>query len=464
SQKDRWTDSPQELSIPGISSKRPLSKGIAHLPRPQSRLKIFTTSSKKEKNHYTRPGSGIMTCYTSALLMTSIVIKRMTSRNIGSSSSNDGLAAFVNKLDNLGRDMKKLKESVHAIQVGCKIYEGPHLDKDYPLNKEVKQVEEVRYGEFERTTPFNKNNGGKFRVGPPGYYTKTDNRPPYGERRQSLEELLAKHQEESAQRSTEMEEENNNDQLPTKESNPRHFTLPVNLRASVNVLLRNIFEYLKLTNLSETEMLVEMVDIRKKEPLGIVRDILVKIDKFLFSSDFAILDQTPNSTVILGRPFLATVHVQISVFEKEISVGIGYKRVKDSVWSKRYLEWCNENSHDEKPRPRDYTSKEWVKLKKGHLDISKSLRKDLFRLWVIYQFTEALDPDKDPLEICLDEYNWNPEAKRQLSKRLGLTICGVLTPVRGESLKILNGFDVSLPVSHSLWSSQSFGHQKGACP
>ncbi|GKD00621.1 hypothetical protein Tco_1170895 [Tanacetum coccineum] len=41
---------------------------------------------------------------------------------------------------------------------------------------------------------------------------------------------------------------------------------------------------------------------------------------------------------------------------------------------------------------------------------------------------------------------------------------GVLTPVRGESLKILNGFDVSLPVSHSLWSSQSFGHQKGVCP
>ncbi|GJW31770.1 putative nuclease HARBI1 isoform X2 [Tanacetum coccineum] len=34
----------------------------------------------------------------------------------------------------------------------------------------------------------------------------------------------------------------------------------------------------------------------------------------------------------------------------------------------------------------------------------------------------------------------------------------VLTPVRGESLKNLNGFDVALPDSHSLWSSQSFGH------
>ncbi|GJX62655.1 hypothetical protein Tco_0295555 [Tanacetum coccineum] len=74
-----------------------------------------------------------------------------------------------------------------------------------PLNEEVKQVEEVRYGEFRRTTPFNGNNGGKFHVGPPGYYTKTDNRPLYGKKRQSLEELLTKHQEESAQRSTEME-------------------------------------------------------------------------------------------------------------------------------------------------------------------------------------------------------------------------------------------------------------------
>ncbi|GJT96983.1 hypothetical protein Tco_1092501 [Tanacetum coccineum] len=73
----------------------------------------------------------------------------MTSWNIGSSSSNDGLVALVNKLDNLGRDMKKLKESVHAIQ--------------------------------------------------------TDSHPPYGKRRQSLKESLAKHQEESAQRSTEME-------------------------------------------------------------------------------------------------------------------------------------------------------------------------------------------------------------------------------------------------------------------
>ena len=41
---------------------------------------------------------------------------------------------------NLGREMKKLKESVHAIQVGCDICEGVHLAKDCPLTEEEKKV------------------------------------------------------------------------------------------------------------------------------------------------------------------------------------------------------------------------------------------------------------------------------------------------------------------------------------
>ncbi|GKE89393.1 hypothetical protein Tco_1566868, partial [Tanacetum coccineum] len=102
--------------------------------------------------------------------------------------------------------MKKLKENVHAIQVGCQIYNGPHIDKEFPLNEEVKQVEEAKYREFGRPAPFNGSNRAKYRVGLPGYYTRTDNRPPYGEKRPSLEELMNKHLEESARRSTKMNE------------------------------------------------------------------------------------------------------------------------------------------------------------------------------------------------------------------------------------------------------------------
>ncbi|GJV76665.1 hypothetical protein Tco_1508249 [Tanacetum coccineum] len=60
--------------------------------------------------------------------------------------------------------MKKLKENVHAIQVGCQTCEGPHLDKECPLNEEVKSVEEVKYGKFGRPSPFNNGNGYKYRV------------------------------------------------------------------------------------------------------------------------------------------------------------------------------------------------------------------------------------------------------------------------------------------------------------
>ncbi|GJQ92710.1 cytochrome P450 704C1-like protein [Tanacetum coccineum] len=110
-----------------------------------------------------------------------------SSRNIDSRSNTEGIASIVSKLDSLGRDMKKLKENVHAIQVGCQLCGGTHLDK-----------------------------GSKYRVGPPGYYTCVDNRAPFEEKRPSLEELMSKHLEESTRRRAEMEEWTQIEQL-TKE-------------------------------------------------------------------------------------------------------------------------------------------------------------------------------------------------------------------------------------------------------
>ncbi|GJY72316.1 hypothetical protein Tco_0476019 [Tanacetum coccineum] len=46
------------------------------------------------------------------------------------STSSDMIATITDKLDNLGRDMKKLKKNIHAIQVGCENCVGMHLDKE----------------------------------------------------------------------------------------------------------------------------------------------------------------------------------------------------------------------------------------------------------------------------------------------------------------------------------------------
>ncbi|GKA02669.1 putative ribonuclease H-like domain-containing protein [Tanacetum coccineum] len=89
-------------------------------------------------------------------------------------------------------------------------------------------------------------------------------------------------------------------QLPPKELNPGSFTLPF-----------------------------EMVDMTKRVAIGIVENVLVKIDKFLFPSDFMVIDMlnTRNETMILGRPFLAIIYAEIDVFNKETSLGIGDDRV-----------------------------------------------------------------------------------------------------------------------------------------
>ncbi|GKA27758.1 phospholipase D beta 1-like protein [Tanacetum coccineum] len=88
------------------------------------------------------------------------------------------------------------------------------------------------------------------------------------------------------------------------------------LNASNNVMPRSIYEYLKLDNLGGSTMSVKMDDMTQQETLGTVKYILVKIDKFEFPSDFIVTDMPENlrEMIILGRPFLETIHAQIDVF------------------------------------------------------------------------------------------------------------------------------------------------------
>ncbi|GKF81220.1 hypothetical protein Tco_0239822, partial [Tanacetum coccineum] len=44
------------------------------------------------------------------------------SRSVCSSSNSKGIVAIVSKLDSRGQDMKKLKENVQVIQVGCSVH------------------------------------------------------------------------------------------------------------------------------------------------------------------------------------------------------------------------------------------------------------------------------------------------------------------------------------------------------
>ncbi|GJW91602.1 hypothetical protein Tco_0169155 [Tanacetum coccineum] len=71
-----------------------------------------------------------------------------SNRNIDSSCNSEGIAAIVSKQDNLGRDMKNLKENVYAIQVGCQTYRGAHLDKEFRVQQVLHKASEGKSGEW----------------------------------------------------------------------------------------------------------------------------------------------------------------------------------------------------------------------------------------------------------------------------------------------------------------------------
>ena len=69
-----------------------------------------------------------------------------------------------------------------------------------------------------------------------------------------------------------------------------------------------IYKKLGLGDPKPTAMRLLMADRTVKRPLEILHDVLVKVESFIFTIDFVILDCEVDFEVpiILGRPFLAT--------------------------------------------------------------------------------------------------------------------------------------------------------------
>ncbi|GJS20919.1 zinc knuckle CX2CX4HX4C containing protein [Tanacetum coccineum] len=264
----RWVDrlTPGTINIWDLLQKD-FTQRYCPPSKTAKQLEDIATSSKREKKHCTK-------------------LEKDSHGPIPGMTPAKGMATIASKLDNLGRDMKKLKENVHAIQVGYQLYGGPHLDKECPLNEEVKSIEEVKYGEFGRPFPNNIRVNEKFR------------------------------------------------ELPPKEEDPGSFILPcsigrldfnnalADLGASISIMPLSMYKRLGMGKLELINMVIEMADNTKSIPKGIVKNLLIKINKFILPVDFVILDMIEDfrMPIILGRPLLATVHAKVDIFRKTISL------------------------------------------------------------------------------------------------------------------------------------------------
>ena len=80
------------------------------------------------------------------------------------------------------------------------------------------------------------------------------------------------------------------------------------LGASINLMPLSVYKKLGLVNPKPIAMRLLMADRTVKRPIGILHDVLVKVESFIFLADFVILDCEVDFEVpiILWRPFLAT--------------------------------------------------------------------------------------------------------------------------------------------------------------
>nr|GFC31755.1 reverse transcriptase domain-containing protein [Tanacetum cinerariifolium] len=96
------------------------------------------------------------------------------------------------------------------------------------------------------------------------------------------------------------------------------------LGASINLMPLSVWEGLSLPELTPTYMTLELADRSVSKPIGIAKDVSVKVGVFHFPTDFVVVDFEPDPRVplILGRCFLKTSRALIDVHKGELTLRI----------------------------------------------------------------------------------------------------------------------------------------------
>ncbi|XP_042016209.1 uncharacterized protein LOC121764218 [Salvia splendens] len=118
--------------------------------------------------------------------------------------------------------------------------------------------------------------------------------------------------------------------------NDRQTKALCDLGASINLMPLSFFRKLKFGFLKPTTFTLQMADKSVKYPNGLLENVLVRVNDFIFPVDFVVLDmkEDPNVPLILGRPFLATGKALIDVTKGELTLRHGNKTVILSLLDK----------------------------------------------------------------------------------------------------------------------------------
>nr|GEX55499.1 DNA-directed DNA polymerase [Tanacetum cinerariifolium] len=129
--------------------------------------------------------------------------------------------------------------------------------------------------------------------------------------------------------------------FPKKLGDPGKFLIPcefigmdeclalADLGASINLMPLFVWKRLSLPKLTPTCMTLELADRSVSKPIGIAKDVSVKVGVFYFPADFVVVDfeLDPRVPLILGRCFLKTSRALIDVHKGELTLCIGHEAI-----------------------------------------------------------------------------------------------------------------------------------------
>ncbi|XP_071912422.1 uncharacterized protein [Coffea arabica] len=130
--------------------------------------------------------------------------------------------------------------------------------------------------------------------------------------------------------------------LPPKLKDPGSFSIPCtigsinfskalcDLGASVSLIPLTVARQLGLHELKRTNITLQLADRSIRHPLGVLENVLIKVQKFIIPVDFVVLDMEEDVSmpIILGRPFLATAGTIIDVKNGKLKFQIGEEEVE----------------------------------------------------------------------------------------------------------------------------------------
>ncbi|RDY01778.1 Retrovirus-related Pol polyprotein, partial [Mucuna pruriens] len=137
--------------------------------------------------------------------------------------------------------------------------------------------------------------------------------------------------------------------LPKKCRDPEIFSVPctigdctfadamLDLGASINVMPTSIYKSLNFGDLEPTRMTIQLANRSVVQPLGVLEDVLVRVNEMIFPADFYVLDMEDDtlgkgSTLILGRLFLMTARTKINVHVRMFLMEFGDTLVQFNIF------------------------------------------------------------------------------------------------------------------------------------